>query len=129
MADSNASLSEQLLVDDFVAADTRWRAEISLPAVGAAFRATLVREDRRWFDDDPLPDVDEHVLCEREFAVSLPTLFAAVDEWLLLGHKLRVLPHSWTPCESGPDVGVALLLEGSAVPVHPVVAGPLGCWG
>lgn len=108
--------------------ETRWSAVASLPAAGAAFQVTLVREDRAWFDDDPTPDITEDVVCEREFAVSLPALFAAVDEWLFAGHKLLVLPHSWTPYASGPDAGVALLLEGRAVTAQPI-AGPLSCWG
>lgn len=113
---------------DYVAVDTQMTVTVTLAVTGGYFTAVLLREDRRWFDDDPTPEVVERIVCEREFATPLPAVFAAVDEWLFRGHKLRVLPHSWTPCDAGPDVGVALLLEGRAVPVHPV-AGPLGCWG
>lgn len=113
---------------DHIAVETRWCVVMSLPKVDAPFQVVLTREDRLWFDDDPDPDIAEQIVCEHEFAVPLPSLFESVDEWLFVGHKLRVLPHSWVPCESGPDAGVALLLEGRAVPAHPV-AGPLGCWG
>lgn len=112
---------------EYVAVETSWSTVVSLTAVGAPFRAVLIRADSRWFEDDATPELVEHVLCEREFSLPLPAVFGAVDEWLFQGHKLRVLAHTWTPCESGPDVGVALLLEARAVPVHPL-PGPLGCW-
>lgn len=112
---------------DHVAVETTWRAELSLLSTGSAFQARLVREDTTYFDDDPAPEFAEQVLCEQNFPTSLPAVFGAVDDWLFQGHKLRVLAHTWTPCASGPDAGVALLLEAQAVPVHPVT-GPLGCW-
>ena len=110
----------RLAQQDRVAVETTWRAELSLLATGESFQARLVREDTTWFDDDPAPDIAEHVLCEHEFATPLPAVFCAIDDWLFQGHKLRVLAHTWAPCESGPDVGVALLLEARAVPAHPV---------
>lgn len=119
---------DQLAPHDHVAVETTWHAQITLPAVGNPFHACLIREDRRWFDDDPNPDIAEQIVCERDFSTPLPTVWAAIDQWLFTGHKLRVLPHSWAPCEAGNDVGCALLLEGRAVPVHPI-NGPLGCWG
>lgn len=103
-----------------VAVESVLRVEVSLPSAEAAFHASLIRTDCSYFDDDPTPDIGEHVVCEHDFSTALPAVFGAVDEWLFQGHKLRVLAHTWTPCESGPDVGVALLLEARAVPVQPL---------
>ena len=102
--------------------------ELSQARPAGAFRAALVRHERRWFDEDPTPDHTEQIVCQRALPHTLPAVFAAVDTWLFDEHKLRVLPHSWVPCEAGPDAGVALLLEGRAIPAHPI-NGPLGCWG
>lgn len=114
-------------VDHFLS-DVQMSVTVCLPAPGTPFQATLVRTDLRWFDDDPEPDITELPVCERSFAVPLPELFAAVDSWLCSQHRLRVLPHSWTPCDAGGDTGCALLLEGRALPAMPI-SGPLGHWG
>ncbi|MCV6991830.1 hypothetical protein H7I87_02765 [Mycobacterium timonense] len=111
-----------------IAVETQMRVEVLLPAVGAAFHAVLVREDIQWFDDDPTPDIQQYVVCERDLSVALPSVFAAIDAWLEHEHRLRVLPHSWQPAESGADTGVALLLEGRAAPALPI-RGLLGNWG
>lgn len=97
-------------------------------APSGAFHATLIRHERRWFDDDPAPEHAEQAVSQRHLAYPLPAVFAAIDEWLFDEHQLRVLPHSWVPCPAGPDTGVALLLEARAISAHPIV-GPLGCWG
>ncbi|MEB3065511.1 hypothetical protein [[Mycobacterium] zoologicum] len=111
-----------------VATETTWRAELSLQTAGATLHATLIREDTTWYDDDPDADVSEVVVCERDLPdVPLSSMFAAVDEWLIAEHRLRVLPHSWVPCDSGGDTGVVLLLEGRALPARPI--DPLSNWG
>ncbi|MEB3071952.1 hypothetical protein [[Mycobacterium] vasticus] len=111
-----------------VATETAWRAELSLQTIGSALHATLIREDTTWYDDDPHGDITEEVVCERDLVgVPLPAAFAAVDEWLVGEHRLRVLPHSWVPCDSGGDTGVALLLEGRVLPARPI--DPLSNWG
>lgn len=121
-----AALSTDL--SGHVATETTWRVELSLQTINAALHATLIREDTTWYDDDPTADVTEQVVCERDLAgVPLPAAFAAVDGWLVAEHRLRVLPHSWVPCDSGGDTGVALLLEGRALPARPI--GVLSNWG
>ncbi|MUL61122.1 hypothetical protein B5P44_00785 [Mycobacterium sp. CBMA 213] len=96
------------------------RVEISQPSEGAPYRARLWRESR--LDDDPTPDVSVTVVSERKLAGPLPSVFSAVDDWLIAEHQLFVLPDSWESGETGPDAGVVLLLEGRAVPVLGITA-------
>lgn len=114
--------------DDLYGVEVEMSVQLSQARPAGAFHAALVRHERRWFDDDPTPEDTEQAVCQRDLALDLPAVFAAVDQWLFGEHKLRVLPHSWVPCEAGTDTGVALLLEGRAIPAHPI-SGPLGCWG
>lgn len=107
---------------DHVAIEADMRVELSQAAAGGPFEVTLLRHEIRWFDDDPRPDYAETVVCENSFAVPLPAVFAALDRWLMRGHRLKVLAHTWRPGESGGTTGVVLLLEGRAIPAVEVRA-------
>lgn len=113
---------------DYIGIETTLHVWVTQRAAGEPFAATLIREDSRWWDDDPQPDIEEHAVCEHQFAVPLPSLFAELDHWLVTEHRLRVLSHSWQARESGPDVDAVLVLEGRAVPALHITSGPLGCW-
>ncbi len=108
--------------DDNMIAESTLRVEISQVDGAAPYRARLWREVSRRFEDDPSPDVSITVISERKLAGPLPSVFSAVDDWLIAEHRLFVLPDSWESGETGPDAGVVLLLEGRAVPVLPITA-------
>ncbi|MUL61054.1 hypothetical protein B5P44_00445 [Mycobacterium sp. CBMA 213] len=99
---------------DTVAVETIYLVQITLSAPGAPFRAVLYRENTSWFDDDPTPDIDQEIVCERDLTVSLPAVFSAVDSWLVREHRMRTVPNSWQAGEFGADTGVALMLEARA---------------
>ncbi|AOS94824.1 hypothetical protein AN480_27440 (plasmid) [Mycobacterium intracellulare subsp. chimaera] len=73
-----------------------------------------MEEIRRW-DDDPVPEVIETIVCEVELAASVSEIFLAVDEWLRAQYQLSVPPSSWQPGDTGPGTGVVILLEGACV--------------
>lgn len=105
--------------NDTVAVETIYLVQITLSAPGAPFRAVLYRENTSWFDDDPTPDIDQEVVCERDLPVALPALFSAVDSWLIYEHRMRTVPSSWQAGEYGADTGVALMLEARAAAANP----------
>lgn len=123
-----ADLASAAPTADLFVSEVQMSVTVCLATAGTPFLVTLVRTDLRWFDDDPDPDITEHTVCERTFSDSLPGLFSAIDDWLCTTHRLRVLPHSWVPCDAGGDTGCALLLEGRALAAMPF-SGPLGHWG
>lgn len=116
------------ITTDNVAVHAELAVELYQETTDGPFTAILVRHETRWWDDDPDPDYVDTIVSRSEFATSLPEVFAAVDAWLVTGHRLRVQPHTWRPSDSGPDVGAVLILEGRTVPTHPIAGGPLGCW-
>lgn len=107
---------------DHVGVEVQMMCEVSRLTSADQFVATLFRIESRWWDDDPEPDVAETLVCEHEFDVPLPAVFAAVDRWLVQGHRLMVVPASWQIGNTGPGTGLALLLEGRAVPARPISA-------
>ncbi|WP_071289824.1 hypothetical protein [Mycolicibacterium llatzerense] len=102
-----------------VAVETIYLVQITLSVPGAPFRAVLYRENTSWFDDDPAPDIDHQIVCERDLPVALPAVFNAVDSWLIREHHMRTIPNSWQAGESGADTGVALMLEARAAAANP----------
>ena len=102
-----------------VAVETIYLVQITLSAPGDPFRAVLYRENTSWFDDDPNPDIDQEIVCERDLRVPLPAVFSAVDGWLVDEHHMRTVPNSWQAGESGADTGVALMLEARAAAANP----------
>ncbi|WP_156751600.1 hypothetical protein [Mycobacterium sp. 1245111.1] len=82
------------------------------------FCATLIREETRFWDDDPDPDIVETIVCETQLHCSVPEVFTAVDEWLIQGHHLTALPESWKSGDTGPGTGVVLLLFAQLLPSH-----------
>nr|WP_172692689.1 hypothetical protein [Mycolicibacterium sp. CBMA 213] len=93
--------------------------ELALPLSGGPFRASLFCEETALSDvGEPSPDVQYRSIAERDFLVSFPEVFAAIDDWLTIW-SLCVPRYTWLVCESGPDAGVALLLEGRATPLLP----------
>lgn len=93
--------------------------ELALPISGGPFRAALFCEETSLTDvGEASPDVQYHRIADRDFLVSFPEVFAAIDDWLT-AWSLCVPRYTWSVCESGPDTGVALLLEGRATPILP----------
>ncbi|AOS95048.1 MULTISPECIES: hypothetical protein [Mycobacterium avium complex (MAC)] len=86
--------------------------ELSQQTTTGPFLATLVREERRFWDDDPDPDVVETIVGAVELRASMPDVFTAVNTWLA-EHGLRVPTSSWQPGDTGPDTGVVILLDGA----------------
>ncbi len=99
-------------VSDHLGVEVKRRIEISQTQPGAPFAAILIRVETRWYDNDPTPDEVEIV--EASFAVDsdLPEAIDAVNVWLLLEHRSRVLPHSWRSRPSEGTTGVVLMFEG-----------------
>lgn len=56
--------------------------ELSRERAGGPFRSVLAMEEIRRWDDDPVPEVIETIVCEVELAASVSEIFLAVDEWL-----------------------------------------------
>lgn len=94
--------------------------ELSQETVDGPFLAALIREETRWWDDDPTPDIVETIVSETTLQVLLPDVFSAVDHWLATTHRLYVLPTSWQSGNTGADTGVVVLLAGRATSVSPV---------
>ena len=105
---------------DSVAIDTRMCVEVSKDAGANTFEVVLIRRDHRYFDDDPRPDIIETRVCEMDCDCSLPALFDAVEQWLLDGHRLRALPHSWRVGACSGTTGYELLLDADALPIRPI---------
>lgn len=105
-----------------VAFEVQMMCEVAQEREGEPFMATLYRVESRFWDDDPNPDVVEVEVCEKALACALPAVFAAVDEWLLAGHRLRVPAHTWRSGNTGSGTGLTALLVGRAMPVQAVRA-------
>lgn len=82
------------------------------------FFVTLIREETRYWDDDPNPDIVETIVCETQLNCSVPEVFIAVDEWLIRGHHLTASPESWKSGDTGPGTGVVLLLFAQLLPSY-----------
>jgi hypothetical protein len=80
------------------------------------FFAALILQEIRWDVDAREHDIDEQVVCEIEMDVSLPEMFAVIDDWLLAGHRLRVLPETWKAGDISPGTGVVMLLCAQVLP-------------
>lgn len=101
------------------AVEVQMMCEVAQEGVDEPFVATLYRVESRLWDDDPTPDVVEVEVCEKSLQCALPAVFAAVDEWLLSEHRLRVPVHSWRGGATGPGTGLTVLLTGRAAPAVP----------
>lgn len=110
-------MTQNYAPDTSVAVEVQMMCEVAQERVGEPFMATLYRVESRFWDDDPNPDVVEVEVCEKALVCALPAVFAAVDEWLLAGHRLRVPAHTWRSGGTGPGTGLTVLLTGRAVPV------------
>ena len=98
------------------------KCELSQEDPAQPFEAVLIREETRYWDDDPKPDVVETIVSETELDASLPAVFEAVDQWLSAAHHLRIVPSSWRPGITGPSTGFVVLLEGQAAPADAIPA-------
>lgn len=96
--------------------------ELSQETFDGPFSVALIREETRWWDDDPTPDIIETIVGETELRVFLPDVFSAVDHWLANTHHLHVLPTTWTSGNTGADTGVVVLLAGRTTPATQAVA-------
>lgn len=103
-----------------VAIEVQMMCEVAQERERGPFVATLYRVESRFWDDDPNPDVVEVEVCEKTLTCALPAVFAAVDEWLLAGHRLRVPAHTWRFGDTRPGTGLTVLLNGRAMPVQAV---------
>lgn len=54
---------------EYVAVETTFRVEVTLRAINQPFEASLIRENLRWFSDEPDPDISEYVVCEHKLTV------------------------------------------------------------
>lgn len=94
-----------------IAVDTRM-CVVGLKETGAAaFTVSVAREEMRYWDDDPTPDIVETTVGETVIAAPLPLLFDAIGTWLLRDHRLRALPHSWHVGECGGTSGYGAYFE------------------
>ncbi|WP_156751449.1 hypothetical protein [Mycobacterium sp. 1245111.1] len=98
------------------------KCELSQENPEQPFEATLIREETRYWDDDPKPEIVETIIAETELDSPLPAVFAAVDLWLTASHHLRMVPSSWRPGITGPSTGYVVLLEGQAAPTDAIPA-------
>jgi hypothetical protein len=123
----DANLASQVNDAESVAADpapdnggpdieVNMKCELSQENPEQPFEATLIREETRYWDDDPKPEIVETIIAETELNSPLPAVFEAVDRWLTTGHHLRIVPSSWRPGITGPSTGYVVLLEGQAAP-------------
>jgi hypothetical protein len=115
--------------DDHIAVDVQMMCELSRESPTLPFVASLFRIETRWFADDDRPDVIETRVCEARFDSAVPAVFAAVDDWLLRGHRLRVPAPSWRHGDTGADTGLVFLLFGRALPVQAARLGSLAATG
>jgi len=88
----------------------------------AAFTVSVAREELRYWDDDPTPDIVETTVGETVIAAPLPLLFDAIGTWLLRDHHLRALPHSWHVGECGGTSGYEAFFEAVVLPARPIAA-------
>lgn len=89
--------------------------ELSQENHASPFRATLVREETLYWDDDPDPDVTDTIICTTELPpCRWRDVFAAVNQWLHDTYGLYVPQAAWQPGSTGPDAGVIMLLHGHA---------------
>ena len=105
-----------------IAVDTRMCVVVSKETGAGAFTVMLSREELRYWDDDPTPDIVETTLGETVLAAPLPMLFDAIDAWLLRAHHMRALPHSWKVGECGGTSGYDAFFEAVVLPARPVAA-------
>ncbi|PBA69043.1 hypothetical protein CKJ76_24675 [Mycobacterium avium] len=56
--------------------------ELSQEHHDSPFRATLVHEETRHWDDDPDPDVIDTIICTTEIPCHWRDVFAAINQWL-----------------------------------------------
>lgn len=129
----DANLASQISDTAYVAADpapdnggpsieVNMKCELSQENSEQPFEATLIREETRYWDDDPEPEIVETIIAETELDAPLPAVFDAVDLWLTTGHHLRMVPSSWRPGITGPSTGYVVLLEGQATPTDAIPA-------
>lgn len=98
--------------------------ELSQETASGSFTAALIREETRYWDDDPKPDIIESIVSETEIHALLPDVFSAVDHWLATTYRLRVLPTTWQSGNTGADTGLVVLLQGRATDSNELT---LGC--
>jgi hypothetical protein len=114
---------------DYVAIEVQMTCELARESQAAPFVASLFRVETRWFEDDDKPDVIETTVCEAQFDSTVPAVFAAVDDWLIRGHRVRVPAPSWRHGDTGADTGLVFLLFGRALPVQAARLGSLTATG
>jgi hypothetical protein len=105
-------------VDHDVDVTVTMKCEVYQEQPQGCFSATLIREETRYWHDDPDPDIIETIVCETELHCSVPEVFATVDDWLRVGHHLTSRPESWKSGDTGPGTGVVLLLFAQLLPTH-----------
>lgn len=105
-----------------IAVDTRMCVVVSKETGAGAFTVMLSREELRYWDDDPTPDIVETTVGETVLAAPLPMLFDAIDTWLLRAHHMRALPHSWKVGECGGTSGYDAFFEAVVLPARSVAA-------
>ncbi|TXI62918.1 hypothetical protein [Mycolicibacterium mageritense] len=101
-------------INDYLAVQVSWLIELAQEQPALPFQATLIRQETRWYDTDPDPDVVEYTEDYLEAEADLADVIHAVNQWLLTDHHLRVIPHSWRSRPSEGTTGLTLMLEGRA---------------
>jgi hypothetical protein len=108
--------------EDYLVVELTWTVELSQERIGQPFEATLIRQETRWFDGDPTPDVVESTEASCQTASQLAAALTMVDHWLLTAHQMRILPQSWQSRPCGGTTGLTVLLEGRAATALPTAA-------
>jgi hypothetical protein len=97
-------------------AAVRMKCELLQEYFRGPFSAALILEETWWDAEAGKHDIDERVVCEIEMQVSLPEMFAVIDHWLLVGHRLCVLAETWKAGDTSPGTGVVMLLSAQLFP-------------
>ena len=108
----------------YLVVELTWMVELSQELIGQPFEATLIRQETRQFDGDPMPDIVESTEARCQTEPDLTGALAAVDRWLLAEHHMRILPQSWRSRPAEGTTGLTVLLEGRATTARRSTAQP-----
>lgn len=108
----------------YLVVELTWMVELAQELTGQPFEATLIRQETRQFDDDPLPDTVESTEGRCQTEPDLTGALVAVDRWLLTEHHMRILPQSWRSRPAEGTTGLTVLLEGRATTARTTTAYP-----
>lgn len=109
-------------IEDYLAVELTWMVELAQEHIGEPFEATLIRQETRWFDGDPTPDVVETTEARCQAEPHLTDALTAVDRWLLTDRHMRIIPQSWRSRPADGTTGLTVLLEGRAAAALPAAA-------